>query len=85
MAPDVLVTSRSSFSYVAALYTRAIVLFETPKEECDRCYWVSEMMRVDRRGRLFEHEEFLARVALLLRGGRFRERNGKQRFFVDDL
>ena len=67
ISADVLVTSRSSFSYVAALYTKSLVLFETPKEECSRCYWVSDYMRVDKSGHIFEPEEFAARLRMVLR------------------
>lgn len=67
MSAEVLVTSRSSFSYVAALYTKAIVLFETPKEECGSCYWTADYNRVDKTGRIFEPEEFQARLSALLR------------------
>lgn len=74
MSADVLVTSRSSFSYVAALYTRGLVLFETPKEECEHCYWLSEYMRVDKSGNVFNAEELTARISLILRSGRWRHR-----------
>jgi hypothetical protein len=71
MSTDVLVTSRSSFPYVAALYSQNIVLFETPKENCDVCYYTSESFRVDIRGRIFALAEFRARMAMLFRSARF--------------
>lgn len=71
MSADVLVTSRSSFAYVAALYTRGIVLFETPKENCDVCYYVSEAFRVDTSGRIFDVAEFRARMRMFFRSSRF--------------
>lgn len=72
ISTDVLVTSRSSFAYIASLYTRGIVLFETPKENCDVCYYVSEAFRVDTSGRIFFIDEFRARTKLFFRTSRFR-------------
>lgn len=46
---------------------RGIVLFETPKENCDVCYYVSEAFRVDTSGRIFDVAEFRARMKMFFR------------------
>jgi hypothetical protein len=62
---DVLVTSRSLFSYVAALYARVPVLFEPPQPACGACFRTSEAFGVDARGRLVASaDEFRARLGL---------------------
>lgn len=67
LSADILITSRSSFAYVAAIYSNNIILMETPKENCGRCYNLGESFRFNAAGRILKPKEFEARFALFSR------------------